>query len=162
MVSPIIVWTYIALWYPPIRPEDTDLMTDITRFWESLSTNIALSTTSFRDAPLKFTFSQVAKDGLMFVIQRTWDIAQIIHTSTICLVAPEKEESCQWDISNHAILLLVICFISFLWMDWHPKASKTYFEESRIQRWGIYKVKWIIIIIIINMCVCLSVMYILY
>ncbi|KAI7848654.1 Ima1 N-terminal domain-containing protein [Circinella umbellata] len=130
---------FYALWYPPIRRENTDLMADITRFWESSSTTIVISTISFRDTSSKFTFSQVAKSGLMFVIQTTWNIAQIIHTSTLCLVAPEKEESCQWDISNHALFLSIICFISFLWMDWHPKASKTYFEESRIQRWGIYK-----------------------
>ncbi|KAI9248299.1 Ima1 N-terminal domain-containing protein [Phascolomyces articulosus] len=129
---------FYAFWYPPIRHNEADLITDIKGSWEAFATYFALSTISIQNLSLKFTFSQVAKSGLMFVIQRISYMGQILHNYTVCLVAPEKEESCQWDVSNHATLFLIVCLISFIWMNWHPKASKTYFEESRIQRWGIY------------------------
>ncbi|KAI8142887.1 Ima1 N-terminal domain-containing protein [Fennellomyces sp. T-0311] len=127
-----------AYWYPPIRHGHISLSASAKRAWGSFAASVALSTSYLRDE--RFTLSRFVRDALMLGIQSTWNIAQLLHQATLCFVAPEGADSCQWDYSNHAILFAAVSIFSWLWMDWHPKASKTYFEETRVKRWGIYKV----------------------
>lgn len=142
-----VVWfsfIHIAYRFPPSRPESTNVYSDLSTRWQSIVAATEAMTAHW-NSRYSWDSAIVAMihDGISQTTSALTALMQLLFRLTMCFAYNYIDSTeCCWNISNVSLLMVMFCALSFLWMDWHFRASKTFFEPFRIKRWSLYKV-WV-------------------
>lgn len=134
----------IAYRFPPTRPESTNVYSDLVTRWHNIIAATVAMTAHWKS---RYSWDSaivaMVHDSISHVTNALTTMVQWLFRLTICFCYNDIDNiGCSWNLSDISMLVVFFFTLSFLWMDWHYRASKTFFEPFRIKRWSLYKVSY--------------------
>ncbi|KAJ8657471.1 hypothetical protein O0I10_006773 [Lichtheimia ornata] len=127
--------------FPPTRPEPTNVYSDLATRWHNIIAATVAMTAHWKS---RYSWDSaivaMVHDSISHVTNALTTMVQWLFRLTICFCYNDIDNiGCSWNLSDISMLVVLFFTLSFLWMDWHYRASKTFFEPFRIKRWSLYK-----------------------